>query len=68
MNKKEYRIKIYLILLYISVNIILFLFLSIILSLNLKAEPVMSFDEIQSFKLNLIKLSNLNYQNKAVFK
>lgn len=68
MNKKEYRIKIYLILLYISVNIILFLFLSIILSINLKAEPVMSFDEIQSFKLNLIKLSNLNYQNKAVFK
>lgn len=48
---------------------IILLFLIFYLSkINLIAEPILSFNKIQSYKLNSIKCSNLNFYNTAVFK
>jgi energy-coupling factor transporter transmembrane protein EcfT len=51
---------------YLKFFIISFIFSLIILSsINVYAEPSLNFNEIQSYKLNYILLSNLSYDKKA---
>ncbi len=61
MKKKKYQKE--------SFSFIFFIILFIIsISINIKAEPSTNFNEIQSYKLNSIILSNLKFDKEAIFK